>query len=1232
MKRFRKNLKHRRNKNLGIGKYKVASSTETLTTYSIAGVILLIGLLLLVYTKYFEPERFLSDKAELGSDILVKSSSYNNNLLLLLIENIANTNIHSLQINATGCNYDKGAISNISFLAVGKRAAAVFECNSSTLTGNKFKTSTLTTYITKTQRESIPHTEKGSIIITAGNDRISYSSQQDHEEMPEISISLVNPTTDIDVQKNQFFIFTVNVSCEKADCGEIEVSLDPSSCPGEMTGTGTLDDPCMVTTCTQLAAINQNLLANYTLANSFDCSSTYPGGFPQICSGGGNFMGTLDGQGYNITGIKIAYQYFSRSGLIRNLGENATIKDLHLYFTTVQGSTDHVGALVGYNYGNIIRCSVQVNSQTVGGTGGGIAAVNEITGVIDQCFANITSLTGNHKALICGHNNGIINNSWSLGSVGGSGCTAGIVHNNYGTIANSFTIANANGNGDCGRGGISGQCNGNGNITNSFFVGNISGGGPIGGITGYDDASCTINNSFYYNISNPTACTGRNAGVINCSGVTEFNYFFNPDNEPSASWDKSIWHFNGIGLPSLAWQVGGPSIDKIECDITGSDGWVDCNAVGYGNTIYKIRDNCSDPRGATVVSASFRLVNVPDSHTFFDGSTTTYANNWWVYDNNDTTITDSGQWQARAGCTNDLSITGMKTTSWLVQWGTISAELLLPSSSINVTQNATFTASSRVSCSSGECGTIRATLDPELEPYNFDFEYDLQGWTNAGGSQFSQKNNVCGNDLGSGALVGDQCDYGYSYDGEIRSPALDLSSIKTATIDFNGWQYDEAGGCYGSYFDGNELSISTDGENWENIKCNIGDNSAAWNSYSYDISSYARSTVYLRLRYATMDGCCGNENGIAIDNIRIHGEPANDPPSINSLYLSKNVVGLNQTVTCSADITEPESEGIIYTKFSVKDGENYPLINNEEASINGNIRSSETFVTTTAGIWNCSVRTADVNAQESTRYITFVPGYKGAVPMYSGEPFYTNSDNPTSCPDMKAGDTCDSSWTVNATGDLNTSWAMYSIYNATTYSSYVEGAVTGSAAVTIVANTSTVPVVHLISPGNNTDSSTLLHTFSCNMSDTHDISSLELYIWNYSDNSTVFTETAIASANPFTKSWGYTLDGLGTYIWNCKGYNMEGYSSWNSEGNYTLTVDLKQGLIPTTPGSRPFYTTAASNPVTISLDKGESTLVTFMVNATGGIDTSYGFFAYANITSNKTISARTNNVNIRIVS
>jgi len=83
-----------------------------------------------------------------------------------------------------------------------------------------------------------------------------------------------------------------------------------------------------------------------------------------------------------------------------------------------------------------------------------------------------------------------------------------------------------------------------------------------------------------------------------------------------------------------------------------------------------------------------------------------------------------------------------------------------------------------------------------------------------------------------------------------------------------------------------------------------------------------------------------------------------------------------------------------------------------------------------------------------------------------------------------------------------------------------------------------------------------------------------------------------------------------------------------------ITIAYRQGgggIISTNSSKLPFWTNMTTNPYNISLDVGESQIVTFWVNATGVINESFDFFVYANMTSNVSISNITNQFNITIV-
>jgi len=217
-------------------------------------------------------------------------------------------------------------------------------------------------------------------------------------------------------------------------------------------GTGTLSDPYLVKTAEQLNAIRFGLDKHYRLVSDIDLSSwgnwipiggtpAYGGdnGNPNMAhNGAGAFTGSLDGNGYVISGMQIVidektpyltekgntryYGLFSRVGTapdahtIRNLG--IVNFKIHVKYSAVTERLDlYAGAIAGYNAClNAINCysaggSIQldlthapnagmfyVHAGGLFGDGGGLATTRKTYLHIEKCF-NLSPVTVNvHNA------------------------------------------------------------------------------------------------------------------------------------------------------------------------------------------------------------------------------------------------------------------------------------------------------------------------------------------------------------------------------------------------------------------------------------------------------------------------------------------------------------------------------------------------------------------------------------------------------------------------------------------------------------------------------------------------------------------------------------------------------------------------------------------------------------------------------------------------------------------
>lgn len=129
------------------------------------------------------------------------------------------------------------------------------------------------------------------------------------------------------------------------------------------------------------------------------------------------FGGIFDGQGHTVSGLEIRREG-SQAGLFRYLQQGAVVQELTVARARVlpQGSGCQAGVLVGQNHGSIVNCRVSgvlEGEEEVGG----IAGVNEESGVIRSCIAEVTVLGNRRSGGIAGSNHGILNNCVNRGNI-----------------------------------------------------------------------------------------------------------------------------------------------------------------------------------------------------------------------------------------------------------------------------------------------------------------------------------------------------------------------------------------------------------------------------------------------------------------------------------------------------------------------------------------------------------------------------------------------------------------------------------------------------------------------------------------------------------------------------------------------------------------------------------------------------------------------------------------------
>ena len=231
-----------------------------------------------------------------------------------------------------------------------------------------------------------------------------------------------------------------------------------------------------------LHAIRNNLGGSYILMNDLDsttagymelASETANGGrgWESIGTSDDQFTGSFNGQGYEIRDLFINRPdenyvgIFTHISWIRHIDNVGVVENIGVVNADVTGFAQ-VGVLVGHNEG-IVNNSYSSGSVTGDSRVGGLVGWNQAT--LSNSYSSC-SVTGDSRVGgLVGDNwyyRGILSNSYSTGSVTGSTQVGGLVGVNF-----------------------------YGNVTHSYSTGSVIGSTQVGGLVGYNKA--TVSNSFW---------------------------------------------------------------------------------------------------------------------------------------------------------------------------------------------------------------------------------------------------------------------------------------------------------------------------------------------------------------------------------------------------------------------------------------------------------------------------------------------------------------------------------------------------------------------------------------------------------------------------------------------------------------------------------------------------------------------------------------------------------------
>ncbi len=335
------------------------------------------------------------------------------------------------------------------------------------------------------------------------------------------------------------------------------------------------DTATAITTCADLQNINNDLTADYYLANNIDCADTSSwnsnSGFLPIGTQSTPFTGTFDGQGYEIQNLFIDRSASNNIAVFSYI-DSARISNLSLTSLDITGNNTTAGLVANMNNSIISDCS-SAGSITGNDTVGGLIGITTGVSKILKSFANTTLNAHDTAGGLVGNNNAKILKSYATGSITANDNVGGLVgeSSGEGRIFYSYSEATINANSNVG--GLAGYNHTDSEIVDSYSKSNITATSYAGGIIGKNEngrisrsyasgsmsgsnLSGLVANSLFTEIYDSYWDTETSGQASNSSGGDGKTTTQMYQQATFTNWDfADTWTINeGLGYPYLKWQ------------------------------------------------------------------------------------------------------------------------------------------------------------------------------------------------------------------------------------------------------------------------------------------------------------------------------------------------------------------------------------------------------------------------------------------------------------------------------------------------------------------------------------------------------------------------------------------------------------------------------------------------------------------------------------------------------
>ncbi|MBL7152948.1 MAG: hypothetical protein ISS79_04480 [Phycisphaerae bacterium] len=283
--------------------------------------------------------------------------------------------------------------------------------------------------------------------------------------------------------------------------------------PAAMAGSGTVEDPYLISDANDLGAIyHYDSGTCWRLTGDIDLARITWSGSPIPI-----FSGAFDGDGRAIRNLDVNVPDSEYIGLFGFVCSDARIVNIGIEDASIAGRA-HVGSLVGYcDNGTISNCHA-AGLVSGGSYVGGLAGFTE-SGTTSDCYSTCSVNGGANVGCLVGYNyhEASITDCNATGSASGTKHIGSLVGINYGVISNC-----------CGSGSVSGEStvgglvgnNNHGTIVNCYSTSAVFGNSWVGGLAGGHSGwiiNCYSTGSVTCTRRQSGGLVGNNMGVIvNC--------------------------------------------------------------------------------------------------------------------------------------------------------------------------------------------------------------------------------------------------------------------------------------------------------------------------------------------------------------------------------------------------------------------------------------------------------------------------------------------------------------------------------------------------------------------------------------------------------------------------------------------------------------------------------------------------------------------------------------------